>query len=314
MKKQLNKIFAVFFMCMALAPAVKAEAYGIEQTAQTKNSVTVKWETENDAAEYYVKIAEDSSGISTAQAITVPKTQTNYTFNNLKPGTEYYVNLEYKEITDSGMYTRSVGSEYIKTLPGKVTGVKQQKWWYYIEAVDITWDKQTAAEYEYEIRDNKNKVVEKNNSYGNNASCGIKNNKVYTATVRAYVEINGTKYYGDTSDKAYLFTQPMVNQNKTRVSGNKLKIYWDKVSGVTGYEVYVSTKEKKGYVKVKSLKSSKNSLTVSKLKKSRINPKKKYYVYIVAKKKVGKRTYTSGRHYTVSVKKSSVNLNWTFDK
>ena len=135
---------------------------------------------------------------------------------------------------------------------------------------------------------------------------------VYNVQVRGYITVNGQKYYDKWSDKAYLFTQPMVK--KASVSGSKLKITWSKVSGVTGYDVYVSAKEKSGYKKVKSLSSSKSSVTVSKLGGKKFSSKKTYYIYIVGKKKVGKTTYTSGRHYSYKLKKGkNGSLQWTFD-
>lgn len=195
----------------------------------------------------------------------------------------------------------------------EVSGLNQTRWWYYAKAVDFAWDDQSAADYEYIVKDNKNKVVADDTITYNNASISkVKNNMVYNVQVRAYVTINGQKYYCAWSDKAYLFTQPMVKSAK--ISGGKLKITWNKVSGISSYDVYVSTKEKSGYKKVKTLSSKKSSVTVSKLKGKKFNSKKKYYIYIVGKKKVGGKTYTSGRHYTYQLTKGkNGTLRWTFD-
>ena len=195
----------------------------------------------------------------------------------------------------------------------EVSGLNQTRWWYYAKAVDFAWDDQSAADYEYIVKDNKNKVVADDTITYNNASISkVNNNMVYNVQVRAYVTINGQKYYGAWSDKAYLFTQPMVKSAK--ISGGKLKITWNKVSGISSYDVYVSTKEKSGYKKVKTLSSKKSSVTVSKLKGKKFNSKKKYYIYIVGKKKVGGKTYTSGRHYTYQLTKGkNGTLRWTFD-
>lgn len=203
--------------------------------------------------------------------------------------------------------------EISKTLPAKVSGVNQTKWWYYAKSVDFAWTDQPVADYEYVIRNNKNKIVSKNTSLGNSGYLSkVSNTMVYNVQVRGYITVNGQKYYDKWSDKAYLFTQPMVK--KASVSGSKLKITWSKVSGVTGYDVYVSAKEKSGYKKVKSLSSSKSSVTVSKLGGKKFSSKKTYYIYIVGKKKVGKTTYTSGRHYSYKLKKGkNGSLQWTFD-
>ena len=138
---------------------------------------------------------------------------------------------------------------------------------------------------------------------------------MYTVKVRAYLDINGQKTYGEWSDTAYLFTQPMVVKNGVKINGKgQMTVKWDKINGVDGYEVYVSTKETKGYKKVAKVSSKKGSVTVKKFKKKSFSKKKTYYVYIVAKKKVGGDVYTSGRHYATMYKKGYSTLRWSFDK
>lgn len=317
-KKFIRCLTAMFVMVMSFTfTGITAKAYGLTQSVQDKNSITVNWDKESDAVEYYVGYGEDSKTARTmaeSKKIKVPATQLSYKITGLKPGTEYYAYILYKYVRtySNNEYTSTASSGYVCTLPGKVTGLNQTKWWYYIKKVDFGWDDQSAAEYEYIVKDNKNKNISKGTSRSNRSSVSkIKNNMVYNVKVRAYVTINNQKYYGDYSDTAYLFTQPMVDSKKSKLSNGKLKITWNKVSGVTGYDIYVSNKEKSGYKKVKSVNSKKSSVTISKFKNKKISKKKKYYVYIVAKKKVGKKTYTSGRHYTFEIKQKK--LNWTFN-
>lgn len=314
MKNSIKCFMTMIIMAVVFCvTGVTANAAGITQTGQTENSVTISWPAESDAIEYYISFGKDYSEADAAAPLTLPASSTSYTFTGLQAGTEYYVNVKYAYQGYSKTYTSYIGGEYIKTLPAKVSGVNQTKWWYYAKSVDFAWTDQPAADYEYVIRDNKNKVVSKNTALGNSGYLSkVSNTMVYNVQVRGYITVNGQKNYGKWSDKAYLFTQPMVK--KASVSGSKLKITWSKVSGVTGYDVYVSTKEKSGYKKVKSLSSSKSSVTVSKLGGKKFSSKKTYYIYIVGKKKVGKTTYTSGRHYTYKLTKGkNGSLRWTFD-
>lgn len=78
---------------------------------------------------------------------------------------------------------------------------------------------------------------------------------------------------------------------------NQFNAVWTKQEGATGYDVYVSTKPTTGYKRVKSVGKSTYSATISKLSGKKFSSKKKYYVYIVTKKKVGKVTHKSGRLY-----------------
>ena len=68
-----------------------------------------------------------------------------------------------------------------------------------------------------------------------------------------------------------------------------VKITYKKVSGVSGYQIYMSTKKKSGYKKIATLSSKKSSYTKGKLKKG-----KKYYFKVRTMKKVsGKYRYSS---------------------
>ena len=73
-------------------------------------------------------------------------------------------------------------------------------------------------------------------------------------------------------------------------SGKKaVKITYKKVSGVSGYQIYMSTKKKSGYKKIATLSYKKSSYTKGKLKKG-----KKYYFKVRTMKKVsGKYRYSS---------------------
>lgn len=73
-------------------------------------------------------------------------------------------------------------------------------------------------------------------------------------------------------------------------SGKKaVKITYKKVSGVSGYQIYMSTKKKSGYKKIATLSSKKSSYTKGKLKKG-----KKYYFKVRTMKKVsGRYRYSS---------------------
>lgn len=309
--REISRYLLALCVAIVLMGIIGIEAKAaMNQTAQNQTSITISWAPNSRAEAYYVRIGADYTSAGAAQPVTLQPNQTSYTFNNLQPGTEYYATVSYKYTNYSGeARTSECAYGRIKTLPGKVTGVNQVKWWYFIENVEVKWADQTGVDgYEFIMKDEKGKTIKAASTYGTSTSSSVKNNMVYNIVVRAYSTINGQKYYGDWSDKAYLFTQPMVK--KATVTGGKLKLTWEKTNGVTGYDIYISNKEKTGYKKVKSVGKNKSSVTLSKFNGKKFSAGKTYYVYLVAKKKVGKTTYTSGRLYTYNVKKHS--LNWTF--
>lgn len=315
-KNKCKKImrFSIIFILFIMFET-KVEASELTQINQTTNSVTIQWNPVNDAGEYYIGIGNDKQEALKAveeKPIIVPNNKTSYTLKNLKSGTNYYVYLKYKFISEYYETIKNVDQVEIVTLPTKVTGLNQSKWWYYIKKVDFKWNDQRAADYEVKFMNSSGKKIKKLKANGNQASYKVKNNKIYKVKVRAYVTIHNKRFYGDWSNTAYLFTQPMIKSIK--VQGGKLKLSWEKISGATSYSIYISKNEKRNYKKVKTVGSSKNTYQIYKFQGKKFYKKKVYYVYIVANKKIGKKTYTSGKHYTEEVCGNNHNLRWSFDE
>lgn len=94
-----------------------------------------------------------------------------------------------------------------------------------------------------------------------------------------------------TAVKKTTVTKPKATTIKSlKKSGKKaVKVTYKKVSGVSGYQVYMSTKKKSGFKKIATLSSKKSSYTKGKLKKG-----KRYYFKVRTMKKVsGKYIYSS---------------------
>lgn len=308
----------VCVLAMAAQPA-KAYAASVTQTGATASSITVSWTDPNAGNDYYTTTGYKVSwGNSSSEIKGTVNNQlnTSYTITGLNTGSEYYVKVEYTYVSKStgssyGPYT--LGSTYdAATRVVKPTGVKQVKWWYYIKNVEFTWDVQKAAtgvEWKLCKASTGKKVKGGSSTYPSSSFTAnkISNNVVYTVQVRAKDKYGWSPW----SDKAYLFTQPMLTK-KTKATNGKLTLAWGKINGATGYQIFVSNKEKSGYKKVATLKSTKSSYSLKKFKGKKISKSKKYYAYIVATKKVGGKTYTSGKLYTAKIKGSSNTLKWTF--
>lgn len=326
--KIVSVVFTLVLIAICILPfsaevfAKNQEIYKIKQTDQTQTSISVDWTAyleergthivSNQVIEIYEgRVYGDNN--SPIQTVPVENDVRTYVFEGLKAGTEYTV--KYKAVGDLGEgYNFDISDNaFVYTLPGKVKGIQQDKWWYWNLACDVKWDKQEGVDgYEYIVKDYKKKTIEKSPEDHLLNSCGffIKNNIVYNVKARAYTELNGKKYFGDWSNTAYCFSQPMVNG--VSYGKGKMTVKWNKVNGCDDYTIYVSTKEKKGYKKVKTVKASKTSVTIGKVDGKAVSSKKTYYFYIVGTKKVKGKKYTSGRHYTQEVKNGRVNIKWTF--
>lgn len=225
---------------------------------------------------------------------------TNCEIAGLSPANSYSIKVTYTYKTNYGTYTNYLAILYendIKLAPVRVTGAKQERWYYYIKQIDAQWDRQKSISgYQYELRNAKDKVIKTGtttNNYENYAYFkGIKNNTTYTMRVRGFTNFNGQTQYGAWSDTVYFIGQTPKITGKFKKS--KLTVSWGKVEGATSYTVMVSTNPSAGFKGVKTIKASKKrKVTISKFGKKKFKKGKTYYVFIRTNKKVGTTTYTS---------------------
>lgn len=320
MKQTLMASLLVIALIVVMLPGMQVSAANAVWQAGIKStSITVKWTppklgSGEKVTAYRFYAGKDSGSCKLIKKLS-SKT-TSYTFKKLKPGATIYVKVSYDKTTQYGSYTDYwLGSlDRAKTIPGKVTGLKQERWWYWINSVDVAWNRKTSADgYQYQFAQYNGKGV-RNGKVDYAASKPgasfnkVKNTMVYTIKVRPYTNFNGKRYNGPWSGKTYLFTQPQITSAKVASKGklkNKLHVKWKKVAGATSYRILVSTKSKSGYKTVKIVGSGSASATIPKFNKKAFNPKTKYYVYLQTQKKVGKNIHRSGRLYFWNTKDTS---------
>lgn len=171
--------------------------------------------------------------------------------------------------------------------------------------VDVSWGRVAAADgYEYQIYGNNNKVVCKGSitatkydqemkTYKNiriSSSKIAKKAQFMKIRVRAYVKYGKTKKTGKWSDWVWFAKAPSARLASQR----EFKVSWNKVTGAKNYDVYVSRSRNSGYKKVATI--SDTSYTVKNFNGAPIS-NGIYYYYIVANKKVGKKTIKSDYEY-----------------
>ena len=280
-------VLFLFLICTFL-PTLKANAdYGMASVWESiygKDSITISWSrpdhltSDTTILEHRLTIGRNNAELAAATPIILSGDASTYTFTNLKPETEYYIQLEY--VWGSSLSSRLFVRGGTATLPLKTTTVHQDSWFSAKgkkpASISIKWDdKDAVTGFEYIIKDSKGKVVKRKKTYNNDIwNCKVKDNAVYTIQVRAYINYNQKPAYGAWSDTAYLFPNPTIK--KLSIKNGKLNIKWSKITGATSYDVYVSTKQKKGYKKVATVKAGKDTVTISKLGKSKFDNKKTY--------------------------------------
>lgn len=265
----------------------------ITQTDATTDTASFTWNQVEGVTQYdvykTVNGIETLVGSTNTNSITITGLSREAFSINVRTVKKAATGFEAKET-----YGKTLSSYDINLVPAKVGNVHIANYWKNLKEVNIAWDGVTFADgYQAQVYQGTSKkamsTLKTGSSYVYAKNINTKN--FYKVRVRAYTTINGQVKYGAWSTYTYFAQQPTVELKF--VNSKKLKISWNKVKGATSYSVYMSTSQKTNYKKIKTLKKSKTSLTVTKFKKKSLSKKKRYYVYVVANKKVGKKTIKS---------------------
>ena len=280
----------------------------MEAPAQTQygtDNAVISWKLSyisssntTETAGYNIYLGEDYG--STKLFAKTPNTF--YKITGLEDGKKYYVKVEPYAADGSIGSGRSLT---IETMPARVKNFRQERWWYLINMLEVAWDRiETADTVNISLYNSKGKKVQSKILSPSSSSVSFSKMKdeVYTVKIQASRTINGNTWQTPVST-IQCFNQARISSAK--VSKKKLTVKWKKVGGATGYDIYVSTKQKSGYKKLKSVGKNTTKATFSKFKGKSFNPKKTYYIYIETKKKNGKRIDKSGRLYYWNTKNTA---------
>ncbi len=280
----------------------------MEAPAQTQygtDNAVISWKLSyisssntTETAGYNIYLGEDYG--STKLFAKTPNTF--YKITGLEDGKKYYVKVEPYAADGSIGSGRSLT---IETMPARVKNFRQERWWYFINILEVAWDRiETADTVNISLYNSKGKKVQSKILSPSSSSVSFSKMKdeVYTVKIQASRTINGNTWQTPVST-IQCFNQARISSAK--VSKKKLTVKWKKVGGATGYDIYESTKQKSGYKKLKSVGKNTTKATFSKFKGKSFNPKKTYYIYIETKKKNGKRIDKSGRLYYWNTKNTA---------
>ncbi len=126
----------------------------------------------------------------------------------------------------------------------------------------FTWNRVSGASgYELEIYDPDKGYLTVTTTTTSKTITGFDNPYVfYSVRVRAYKNVNGHKVYGEYSSKMYFKGEKIkldkVTNLKVTVTGEKAKFTWDRVSGVSGYELEIYDPDE-GYLTTTTTATSK---------------------------------------------------------
>lgn len=272
-----------------------AELQNLKHLKSTETSISLSWDKSAGANCYQVQYKK--SGTDNGKTVYV--SSNNVTLSKLSKNEEYTVYVRPVRKSVTGFY--AVRSSYaylsnVPVVPGKAKAPSCEYYWQNLNEIRTDAVSVNASEgFKWEIwsayqsKDKKLKTVIQSSDAAFIKYSGFKKNNFFKMRVRSYsTNSAGKKMYGKWSNWTYFCPQPEVIRLKPVKNGMSVK--WDTIKGADKYAVYVSTKQNSGYKKYTT--TSKTSTTVKKYGKTALKSGKRYYFYVVAYNKVGKKLYS----------------------
>lgn len=268
-------------------------------TGVTNNSISFSWTPATGATSYDITSRYDN--IIPNLSVTEPSA----TVTNLLPSTWYGFNVVSCRTSSSGYkaYSGDVSVDYTQTLAGIPATPSTAN--FAISNISTTSSAVTFLVsnpgvtyngYELEVCNLKGKRIKTiSSTSAYSASTKFGKNTPYKYRIRLFVTNGTSKMYSGWSGYRYFWLSNVTGKKhySLRSRNAKIKLKWAKVSGTKGYNVLMSTSRDGKYKKVKSLSKKAKSVTLTKFGKKRLNKYKTYYIKVVAKIKVGKKTVSN---------------------
>lgn len=268
-----------------------SEVKGLVQTGATQNSISMSWTPVSGAGGYiiYGYVNYDWAQIATT-------TRNSATISGLAASTENsYCVAAIRNVTGGTVIGTKSNSVYMRTVPAKVSRIAMPYYWDMLREAKYEWMPVNNVDgYQYEVRNKSGKKK----YFGGTTTSSYVYTKPYPrgiflkARARAYITVGNHRLYGPWSSYTYSAANKKVSVKRSK-NGKKIYLKWKKISGVSGYQVYVSTKSNSGFKKVKTLSSKKTKYTVTKYGKKKLKKGKTYYIQLRYQTKVGKKKVTS---------------------
>ena len=260
------------------------------------DSLTLSWDKGHSDLVYRV-YSVNSKGNLTQIADTKDG---SYRVSALKSGSEHrFLVWAYVKDENGKVYWGKQGNTLLYTTnPAKVEGLSAYA---KTSSAKLSWTEVSGASgYCVYMYDGSWKMIKDTKSLSCEVS-GLKSGTGYKFYVRAYKKIAGKILWGpdSKSDAVQVYTKPSATKKVTYKSYNdSIKISWDKVTGATGYRIYVYDSSRDKYVKVAD--TAKTSYTVKKNDGKKLKSGVKYKFRIKAYMEKNDKTHWSESYASVS--------------
>ncbi len=272
----------------------------LQQTGATIDSITIGWSATAGAVSYEIY------NYSTGEFIN-RVTETTYTISNIPK--DFIGSIAVLPVDAQNQQVGKGMAIYVSTQPTKVEAIDYYKTPFSgSNKLTIAWTPSPVAEaYEVVLYNKSGKVKQKttikydqyvtqeNKAFYTTKFSKSNTQNIYKVVITPYITIKGgTEKVNGEKATFYAVPQPKITSKDSDININSFNLKWKKVNGATGYEIYVSTKEKTGYKKVATVKKNNNKYVLKKYKGKTINTlKNKYHIKVVTVAKFGKKKVKS---------------------
>lgn len=276
----------------------KVEELTVKETQYEQ--IVLSWRSQDSIEGYYL-YSYDVIAKTYQLIATVDKDKNSYTLKGLKQGTTYQYSISSFRKNADGVALEGEKSDLLSvTTLVKVPSISKTS----STATQIMIELNKIPDvtgYEIYMATTKAGVYQRVFRFTKGADIlqytkrTLKPDQIYYFKVRAYVFESDSVHYSEYSQIKAVRTKlqtPVISTIKGQK--NQLILNWKKVKGISGYEVYISTRPKENYRKVATLKSTnKTTAIIEKLKANNT-----YYVKIRSYKVTdGKKVYSEFSNY-----------------
>lgn len=230
-----------------------------------ETTVRLTWNRVKDADGYEINMVIPGYGSSNMTTTSTSKTITGLTSigQNYATKVRAYKIIDGEKIYGSYSTTISVYPEREEVeAPDKVTGLDYTQSG---STIKLSWDKIRDVDgYEVAFKEPGDSRYDTFFSSGTSKTVtGLDKEGTYKFKVRAYIEDNGEKVYGDYSSILNVKIEEEIEEPsrvtglKGTVSGKSVKLRWDRISDADGYEISVKIPGYSGYERFDTTGTSK---------------------------------------------------------
>ena len=229
---------------------IKPRTVAISSASAAANGFKVNWNKIDETTGYQIQYSTKSDFSNAATIYAGAANTTSKTIDGRAAGTKYYLRLRtYKNIGNGEYVYGSWSASKNVTTPAKPKNTTLSSVSGVVNGFTVKWSKvsdTTGYQIQYATKSDFSGAATVYGGATNTTSKTITGRAAgtkYYVRVRTYKNINGAYVWGNwTAAKAVTTNVATANAKSVSAVSNGFKVTWDKIGGITGYQVQYSTR------------------------------------------------------------------------